>query len=160
MSDTLKNTYHWENPLLMAGLGVALVAGFLWWSGVPTWWVMALALLLMLAAYGVALWFRTRAAVTIDDDDVMHVRRWFGTHALAPGSVTRVRELVNGRSPDLILHTADRRKVVVPSSKLARGHSAVFRWLQDHNPDAAYDKGATKLRNRLRSEGHLPEVQQ
>lgn len=155
MSRSLENLYSPVMPLVNSGVPVVVLSAFLWWTRQRAWWVMAFALVLLWLMYAVVCFMRTRATMSIDDDNVLHARRWFATHPVEPGTVVKVRELVNGRSPDVILHLDDRRKVIVPTSKLDTGHSTLFRWLQQTCPGATYDKGAQRLIHKLQAGGHL-----
>lgn len=153
MSEPLRLSYDWRRPLAMFAIPVVIVLGYAAISGSGSFLVLGLMLLVLYALYAVVVWLRTRAFLEVGDDDRLTTRRWFGFRTIAGADVAGVREVVQGRSPDVRLMIRPRGSVVVPTSKLERGHSTVFRWVADQAPQATLDKGAVKLRDRLRDEG-------
>ena len=114
-----------------------------------------------LGLVGVAFWVGVAALVWADrraylrtTAEVLQVRNVFSTHSVAGADVRRVVHQYNGRSPDFQLVTAKGR-VWVPASRLERGHSTLFTWLDVHAPQAVLDRTSTRWRQALVDDGHL-----
>lgn len=155
MSAPLRNNYDWQQPLLMSALPAVIMALWAVFTRTPEAWVITTSFVVLWLLYGITVWLRTRAWLELDDDDVLHVRRWFRTRTVAPGEVVRVKEIVNGRSPDVLLITRDKRRVRVPSSYLQGGHSVLFAWLLQYSPDVEMDKGCQRIVDKLTEQGKL-----
>ena len=114
-----------------------------------------------LGLVGVVFWLCVAAVVWADRRaylctvaDVLQVRNVLTMHSVAGADVQRVVHQYNGRSPDFQLVTATGR-VWVPASRLERGHSTLFTWLDVHAPQAVIDRKSTPWRQALVDEGHL-----
>lgn len=114
-----------------------------------------------LGLVGVVFWLCVAAVVWADrraflrtTGDVLQVRNVVGMHAVAGAEVQRVVHQFNGRSPDFQLVTAAGR-VWVPTSRLERGHSTLFTWLDVHAPQAVLDRKSSTWRQALVEDGHL-----
>lgn len=153
--EPLRLAYDWQQPLFWSALPMLFVAIYALSTGHETAWFAAFTIFLVWLMYAFIIWLRTRAYFRIDDDDVLHVRRFFGTRTIRGEDVVKVKEVVNGRSPDVKLVLKDARNVVVPSSRLHGGHSVLFVWLFQHNPDVELDKGAVRIVNALEERGAL-----
>lgn len=116
-------------------------------------WTMGLVGLAMWAVYALLVWSDSRAALHTEGDELI-VRNVFGTHRVPGREVTRVVHQYNGRSPDFQLITPA-GKVWVPCSRLERGHSTLFTWLDVHAPQAVLDRQATHWRQVLVDQGAL-----
>lgn len=147
-------------PLLATGRWKLVVAA------VPALVLFVIGLLMggdnwTIAVVGVAFWLLVAAFVWSDrrarlhtEADTLVVRNVLATHTVRGAEVVRVVHQFNGRSPDFQLVTAG-GKVWVPSSKLERGHSTLFSWLDVHAPQAVLDRRSTRWRTSLVDEGHL-----
>ncbi|MGD7732401.1 hypothetical protein ACQCX5_05485 [Propionibacteriaceae bacterium G57] len=85
---------------------------------------------------------------------MLRVRNVWRVHELHGEQVRRVVHQYNGRSPDFQLVT-DTGKVWVPASRLERGHSTLFSWLDVHAPQAVVERRAARWRQALVDEGAL-----
>ena len=110
---------------------------------------------------GIAFWLLVAAFVWADhraflqtEGAVLRVRALVRFHEVPGADVQRVVHQYNGRSPDFQLVTSHGR-VWVPASKLDRGHSTLFTWLDVHAPQAILDKQSTRWRRALVDDGHL-----
>ncbi|TDT30983.1 hypothetical protein [Naumannella halotolerans] len=115
-------------------------------SGRPIgWWQAAAVVIVLTTVYGLFRWSQGHTTVNLCNDKIT-VSSPFGSKEVRGGSVTAVREMPNGRSPNHLLLTDDGRKVHVPSSEVERGHSALFDWLAAHAPQAELDKRSIRTR--------------
>lgn len=153
--EPLRLTYDWQQPVFFTALPMIFCALYALFTGHETAWFAAFTIFLIWLMYVGLVWLRTRAYLRIDDDDVLHVRRFFGMKTVRGEDVVKAKEVVNGRSPDVLLVCSDKRRIVVPSSRLHGGHSVLFVWLFQHNPDVELDKGATRIVNALEEKGAL-----
>ncbi|MGA4670011.1 hypothetical protein ACPCG0_09475 [Propionibacteriaceae bacterium Y1923] len=114
-----------------------------------------------MAVVGVGFWlfmallvWMDRRALLHTEADTLVVRNVLATRSVSGAGVQRVVHQFNGRSPDFQLVTTA-GKVWVPTSRLERGHSTLFSWLDVHAPQAVLDPKATRWRQALVDEGHL-----
>ncbi|MCT1458064.1 DUF2835 domain-containing protein [Aestuariimicrobium sp. p3-SID1156] len=143
-----------RHPELLSGDALPLIRpGYrkLWWGLVPVVvvtvagiftggqdWTMGLALLALWLVWCGVVWLDHRAWLRATDN-LLEVRSGFRSHEVLGADVTRVKHQYQGRSPDFQIRTRDGRRVWVPASKLERGHSTFFTWLDMHAPQAELD---------------------
>lgn len=137
----------------------------LWWAFLPVPvvtvlgimlggqnWTMGLAVLGIWIAYAALVWSDHRAFMRATDD-LLEVRTLRSTHGVLGSQVRRVVHQYNGRSPDFQLVLEDGRKVWVPASRLEKGHSTLFTWLDMHAPQAELDKKSAWWREVMIDDG-------
>ena len=147
-------------PLVRPGLAR------LWWALVPVglvlvlgllaggWdWTMGLVVLVVWLGYAGLVWSDRRAFMQATGG-ALHVRNVLGMHQVKGPDVTSVVHQFNGRSPDFRLHTRQ-GKVWVPASRLERGHSTLFTWLDVHAPQAELDRQSSYWRSVLLESGKI-----
>ncbi|MGL5407071.1 MAG: hypothetical protein ACRDAX_09920 [Propionibacteriaceae bacterium] len=155
MNEPLKVTYDWQQPVLMIAIPWVLMSIYSLFTHSIATIILATGCFILWLLFCVHVWLQTRAYLSFSDDDAMHVRRYFRMRTVRATDVATVKEIFNGRSPDLLLLTHGRRRIVVPSSRLQSGHSVVFAWLMQHNPDVDMDKGARRIFSKLEDKGLL-----
>ncbi|MGY4719082.1 hypothetical protein [Naumannella huperziae] len=132
----------------------AVTIGVLAYGRLPGWWQAAIVVVVLAALYAAFKWVQARTTVTLDGATI-RVHSPVGGKEVAGAEIVAVRELPNGRSPNHLLRTADGRRLLVPSSEVRRGHSALFRWLDEYAPAAELDKRSTRTRRLLADRGQL-----
>ena len=110
-------------------------------------WTMGMAVLGIWLAYAALVWADGRAHLCATDDQ-LEVRNVWRTHQVQGRDVQRVIHQFNGKRPDFQLQTASGR-VWVPASRLERGHSTLFTWLDMYAPQAVLDRQSTYWRQVL-----------
>ncbi|MGL4830968.1 MAG: hypothetical protein ACRCWS_00085 [Propionibacteriaceae bacterium] len=152
MSITRLNDYDWQRPLIMALMPLILITIFAVFVRTHVVWTVLFFIAILVALYGVVLFLRTRAQLTVTDENQLLVRRYFRTVAVSPDVVVGVKHIFNGRSPDFVIKRRSGLGVYVPTSRIMSGHSTLFTWLHEID-GASYDAGAEKIMSRLEAEG-------
>lgn len=155
--DTAKGlplSYDWKSRLLMTGLPIIIITAALAIMRQEGWLVMFSFAAALWAMWAFTVLLKARAALRIDEDNRLYARRFFKTRSTLGSQVTRVTEIPNGRSPDIMLHT-DHGKIAVAASRLNGGHSTLFAWLATQAPDVEMDRGAERVQTTLENRGLL-----
>lgn len=138
----------WRPKAVLGGLVAALLCAWgviNWGGGGSGLVVVALVLLALWLGY---LWAMSRTRL-VTDGDVLRVRGVLHEQSIRGAEVDQVRYVYNGSSPNIRLLGTDGRAVLVPCSRLERGHSGLFTWLAAHAPQAHYDDKSIDVRDRL-----------
>jgi hypothetical protein len=151
----LANTFDWPKRCIFAGLGFVVVAGILISQQTLGWLSAVLVLAVVAACYCAWSWWRGQAWAEIDGDRLTLGNGRTQTQIVA-SDVVAVRHIMNRQSPDFTLVTTDNRRHTVRTSRLAKGHSSLFRWLLAHAPQATLDRGSVRTREMLENRGLLP----
>lgn len=158
MPHPLESSYNWRTPSTLASVGLVISLGFVTSSRMNGWLPVAFVFTFLWAVLMVVIWVRTRAYLMVDGPQAT-VRRFRRFVVIDGRSVTSVRELMtpNGLSYSLTVTTPDgsRRRRVVPTALLRKGHSTLFQWLLTYAPQAELDRGAQKTLEQLRIKGLL-----
>jgi len=116
----------------------------------PSHATLGLAALLVWALYALVVWGDQRAFMQAMGDELT-VRNITRTHTVRGRDVTRVVHQYNGRRPDFQLVT-HQGKVWVPTSRLERGHTTLFTWIDVHAPQAVLDRESTYWREVMQTQ--------
>lgn len=144
------STGRWKLILAAVPAVVLFVVGLL--LGGSNWSLGLVGVVFWLCIAGMV-WTDHRAYLRTEAD-LLITRNVIKQHSVRGADVTRVVHQYNGRSPDFQLVTSQGR-VWVPTSKLVRGHSTLFTWLDVHAPQAVLDRKSTPWRQALVADGHL-----
>lgn len=144
------STGRWKLVLAAVPAVVLVVIGLL--MGGSNWSIglVGVAFWLIIAA---VVWADRRAYLCTEGAE-LKVRNVVRVRTVRGADVARVIHQYNGRSPDFQLVTPTGR-VWVPASRLERGHSTLFTWLDVHAPQAVLDRASTPWRQALVDDGHL-----
>jgi hypothetical protein len=147
----LESNQRWQPQVVVASTAAVVLVGLLARGGAPGWPTVAGLVVAALAGYLLLVRLRTRARMAVHGD-VLTVRRWKAVHRVRAAEVTGVRQRLTGSGPDFWLQL-EGRKVLVPASRVRRGHSAFFDWLLAGRPDVPLDRGTARTLDVVRSRG-------
>ncbi|MVA74567.1 hypothetical protein GC722_00735 [Auraticoccus sp. F435] len=147
----LDSSVRWQPPVVVASTAAVVMTLLLVRERAPGWGVVVLLVLALLAVYLLVVWLRTRARMAVSGS-TLTVRRWRDVHRVEAAEVTAVRQRLTQHGPDFVLQAGGRR-VVVPASRVRRGHSAFFDWLLAHGREPELDKGTRRTLQVVRERG-------
>lgn len=151
----LVNTFDWPKRCIFAGLAFVVVAGILIYQQALGWVTAVLVIAVVAGSYCAWSWWRGQAWAEFDGDQLTLGNGRTETR-ISAADITAVRHIMNRNSPDFALVTADNRRHTMRTSRLATGHSSLFRWLLAYAPQASFDRGSVRTREMLESRGLLP----
>ncbi|WP_028707477.1 hypothetical protein [Propionicicella superfundia] len=151
----LVNTFEWQRRCVFAGIAFVVLAGILVYQQTYGWLQAVLVLALVLGGYCAWSWWRGQHWAEFTGDR-LRIGNGTRTQEIRGADVTAVKYIMNRHSPDFALVTSDKKRHTVRTSRLAKGHSSLFRWLLAHAPQASFDKGSVRTRELLETRGLLP----
>lgn len=151
-SEPLKSSYHAGTRLVISGIFIVVMIGFVIAQGQAGALGTAAILVALWALYAIPVWLRGRTTLRVDGEHCT-VQGVFRKVEFDGSDVSKVEYVFAGRSPDVRLVLRDQRKVTVVVSRLEKGHSTLYEWLRRYAPQAVYDKKALDLRDMLVNRG-------
>lgn len=154
-SAPLLNLFDWQKRAVGAGLLVIVISALVMFQNVAGWGQLVLVLLIAGGAYAAWSWFKAQHTLQVAGD-VLRISRPGKLTEIHGRDVTAVKYVMNRESPDFTLVTTSGRHTV-RTSRLDKGHSTLFGWLQQQAPQAQLDKRSVRIREMLEIRGLLPE---
>lgn len=147
----LTDSLRWQPGVVISCVAaVVLVAAMV--RGRPPGWVPVLLVVIgLLAVFLAVTWARTQTRMAVWGS-ALTVRHLRTVQQVEAADVRSVRQRLTGRGPDFVVRT-DSERVVVPASRMRRGHSAFFTWLLTHGSDPELDAGTRKTLQVVRERG-------
>lgn len=144
MNDPLPLAHNWRMRLVAVSAILLVVLVMSLMLGDKRGWLLMMFVVTLAVFYLAGLWFTCRASLQLGDDALL-TRTALRTHRVEASSIREVRDVFNGRSPDVALILEGGRRVRVPASRLQGGHSELFDWLAEKAPQAELNEGAQRI---------------